>query len=128
MRRFIALLSLLMISFVELPTLSAQKYTNWNISASLRYVRRCYEQQNIESKMYGEILGELYNKEFLVSARSYTEAEKYGYEAASKVPGGMKYMYEGVGEYEGKPCHIYVFVEIESLTIELDTGLSDGYL
>ncbi len=103
---------------LAIPTVSAQRYMTWTISATLRYVKRCYEQQNIESKLYGVIPGEVHNKEFLVSARNRDEAEKFGYEAASKVGGGMTHSYEGMGQFEGKPCHIYLFCEVETLTVE----------
>ena len=114
----IALLSLLMISFAVLPTASAQRYMTWTVSATLRYNRHCFEQQNLESKLYGIIYGEVQSTELLVSARNREEAEKFGYEAALKVAGGMKSMYEGIGEYNGKPCHVYIFAEVESLTVE----------
>jgi hypothetical protein len=116
MKRFVSLILLFFV--LSVPTVSAQRFLTWTVSATVRYVRRCYEQQKLESKFYGTIPGETQNKEFLVSARNRDEAEKFGYEAASKVPGGMTHFYEGLGEFEGKPCHIYVFAEVENLTVE----------
>jgi hypothetical protein len=104
----------------DAPTLLAQRYVTWTVSTTLRYNKRCYERQDVESKLYGVIPGEVLNKEFLVSARSREEAETLGLERASKVAGGMKYSYEGMGEFEGKPCHIYIFAEVETLTVETE--------
>lgn len=118
MKRLIAAISISLFSVMALPTLSAQRYMTWTVSVTLRYNKHCHEQQNMDSKLYGIIRGEVQNAEFLVSARNREEAEKFGYEAASKVAGGMKSMYEGVDEYEDKPCHVYILSEVESLTVE----------
>ena len=118
MKRFVSLI--LFFFVLSVPTVSAQRFLTWTVSATVRYVRRCYEQQKLDSKFYGTIPGDTQNKEFLVSARHREEAEKLGYDAASKVPGGMTHFYEGMGEFEGKPCHIYVFAEVENLTVESD--------
>lgn len=121
MKRLFALAAVLVLSLADASSVFAQNYVTWTASATLRYNKRCYERQDVESKLYGVIPGEVLNKEFLVSARNQEEAEKFGYEAASKVVGGMKYSYEGTGEFEGKPCHIYIFAEVETLTVETDT-------
>ena len=118
MKRFVPFILLSFVLFV--PTVSAQRFLTWTVSATVRYVKRCYEQQKLDSKFYGTIPGDTKNKEFLISARSREEAERLGYEAALKVPGGMTHFYEGLGEFEGKPCHIYVFAEVENLTVESD--------
>ena len=118
MKRFVSFILLSFVLFA--PTASAQRFLTWTVSATVRYVKRCYEQQKLDSKFYGTIPGDTKNKEFLISARSREEAERLGYEAALKVPGGMTHFYEGLGEFEGKPCHIYVFAEVENLTVESD--------
>ena len=118
MKRFVSLILLFFV--LSVPTVSAQRFLTWTVSATVRYVRRCYEQQKLDSQFYGTIPGDTQNKEFLVSARHREEAEKLGYDAASKVPGGMTHFYEGMGEFESKPCHIYVFAEVENLTVESD--------
>ena len=118
MKRFVSFILLSFVLFA--PTASAQRFLTWTVSATVRYVKRCYEQQKLDSKFYGTIPGDTRNKEFLISARSREEAERLGYEAALKVPGGMTHFYEGLGEFEGKPCHIYVFAEVENLTVESD--------
>ena len=121
MKRIIALALLLLLAMADAPSALAQVYKTWTVSVSLRYNKRCYEKQDVESRLYGLIPGDVLNKEFLVSARSREEAETLGHEAASKVAGGMKYSYEGVGEFEGKPCHIYIFSEIENLTVDTES-------
>jgi hypothetical protein len=127
MKRLLIFAFVLYLSLAEAPAVFAQRYVTWTISTTLRYNKRCYEKQDVKSKLYGIIPGEVIIREFLVSARSQEEAEKLGYEAASKVGGGMKYSYEGIGEFEGKPCHIYIFAEVETLTVETEpvdpTGL-----
>ena len=120
MKRRLALAFMLYLLLAEAPAVYAQHYVTWTVSTTLRYNKRCYEKQDVESKLYGIIPGEVLNREFLVSARNQEEAEKFGYEAASKVGGGMKYSYEGMGEFEGKPCHIYIFAEVETLTVETE--------
>ena len=118
MKRTLIFAFILFLSMADISSALAQRYMTWSVSVSLRYNKGFYEKQDMESKLYGVIMGEIQNREILVSARNQDEAEKLGSEAALKVGGDMKASYEGMGELDGKSCHIFVFAEIESVTVE----------